>query len=206
MTLPLALIPVLQQQFFNDQGVPLTDGALVFYETGTSTPAAVYADQDGTTSLGSTVDLDSAGRAPEIYLQPIGYTVEIIDSDAVVQYTINYVADVGSLYLSTWGIQQAQGTSVSSTPYSVTDTDNLIKCYDGADRIILPLAANRGVPLVIKNFSAGIITVAQDGGETLEDLDDAYEMPVSSSPLIPTITLISDGVSAWYITGALGLG
>lgn len=57
-------------QFFDNNGLPLAGGVLYFYQAGTTTPLAVYADSAGTTSLGSQVTLDSAGRA-KIWL--VGY-------------------------------------------------------------------------------------------------------------------------------------
>ena len=55
-------------QFFDDNGDPLVDGFLQFYETGTNnTPKDTFADIDETIANANPVPLDGAGRAPNIF-------------------------------------------------------------------------------------------------------------------------------------------
>lgn len=52
----------------NANGNTLPGAVWYFYQTGTSTPLAVYADASLSTSLGSSVEADSGGLFPSIYL------------------------------------------------------------------------------------------------------------------------------------------
>lgn len=64
-------------QWFDASGAAaLSGGKLAFYEVGTTTPKAVYSDYQGNTSAGTTVTLDSAGRA-NIWLSGI-YSVQLL--------------------------------------------------------------------------------------------------------------------------------
>lgn len=62
---------------FDQNGVPAAGYQLLYFVSGTSTPAVVYADINLTTPLGSTVVANAAGQWPEIWLSPsIGYRVQ----------------------------------------------------------------------------------------------------------------------------------
>jgi hypothetical protein len=50
------------QQFFDNNGVPLTGGKLYSYEAGTSTPQTTYTSVNGATAHTNPIVLDSAGR------------------------------------------------------------------------------------------------------------------------------------------------
>lgn len=55
-------------QFFDDNGDPLVDGLLYFYETGTNnTPKNTYSDINETIANPNPVPLDGAGRCPNIF-------------------------------------------------------------------------------------------------------------------------------------------
>jgi hypothetical protein len=55
-------------QFFGDAGDPLENGFLGFYVAGTtSTPKATYADKDLTVANSNPVELDAAGRCPDVF-------------------------------------------------------------------------------------------------------------------------------------------
>lgn len=59
-----------RQTYFDDAGKPLSGGRLRFFAFGTTTPVAVYADNDYVTSLGTVVALTSAGwTSTGIYAQ-----------------------------------------------------------------------------------------------------------------------------------------
>ena len=65
---------------WNDSGVLLASGKLELYEVGTSTPKVAYKNAAGTTSYGSTINLDASGRPDdgEIYWDG-QYKVEIYE-------------------------------------------------------------------------------------------------------------------------------
>lgn len=58
-----SLMPNAKQQYFTDNGVPLSGGLLYTYEAGTTTPKATYSDYAGTTPNANPIVLDSRGEA-----------------------------------------------------------------------------------------------------------------------------------------------
>lgn len=82
-------------QFFDNNGVALSDGTLSFYLTGTSTPAATFIDAALTNPNSWPVPLDSAGRPEEpIFLSPaVTYKVVLADSAAIPLWTLDPVVD-----------------------------------------------------------------------------------------------------------------
>lgn len=70
MNVNLSSLAGAGQQFFDNNGVPLTGGKLYSYEAGTTTPQATYTEATGSTLHTNPIVLDSAGRVPsgEIWL------------------------------------------------------------------------------------------------------------------------------------------
>lgn len=70
MTVNLSALAGAGQQFFDNNGVPLSGGKLYSYAAGTTTPQATYTSISGATPLSNPIILDSAGRVPtgEIWL------------------------------------------------------------------------------------------------------------------------------------------
>lgn len=63
-------------QFFSSTPTAYSAGVLKFYATGTSTPLAVYSDSAASVSLGTSITLNSAGRADNaIFLADVAYKV-----------------------------------------------------------------------------------------------------------------------------------
>ena len=66
------------QQFFDNNGVPLSGGLIYTYQAGSSTPLTTYTTNAGTTPNSNPIILDAAGRtANEIWLQT-GYTYKFV--------------------------------------------------------------------------------------------------------------------------------
>jgi hypothetical protein len=66
------------QQFFDNNGVPLSGGLLYTYQAGSSTPLTTYTTYNGTIANTNPIILDSAGRpANEIWMQT-GYTYKFV--------------------------------------------------------------------------------------------------------------------------------
>lgn len=83
--------------FWNTDGVtPCAGGTLTFSDTGTTTPKNVYADPALTVNNGSTVDLDSAGRANVDIWGDGEYRVVLMDGNGVIVWTRDNVRDVAS--------------------------------------------------------------------------------------------------------------
>lgn len=73
-----------KQQFFDDNGDPLSGGFLYTYSAGTSTPVATYTDSDLLVANANPIVLDAAGRCV-VYLKPALGAIKCIlqDADAV---------------------------------------------------------------------------------------------------------------------------
>src|SRR5688572_28573386 len=77
--MPAAVMPAWRQQFCDNNGDPLASGTIETYESGTSTPLAVYSDSALTVSAGTTITLNSAGfptvsgSEVTLYLLPQAY-------------------------------------------------------------------------------------------------------------------------------------
>lgn len=69
------LAPLPIYQFFTDNGVPLAGGQLEFFDSGTSTPKATYADAGLTTPNTNPLILDAAGRAGPVFFEAGDYKV-----------------------------------------------------------------------------------------------------------------------------------
>jgi hypothetical protein len=68
------------QQYFDNNGEPLSAGKLYFYETGTTTAKDTYSDSDETVANTNPVILDAAGRQGDIFFSGFAKIV-IKDSD-----------------------------------------------------------------------------------------------------------------------------
>lgn len=76
------------QQAVDTNGVPLTGATLNFFVTGTSTPATVYADVALTMPLGVSVEAQTNGQWPQIWLSPAqAYKVVLEDTNGVQIWT-----------------------------------------------------------------------------------------------------------------------
>lgn len=66
------------QQFFDNNGVPLSGGLIYTYQAGSSTPLTTYTTNAGTTPNTNPIILDAAGRCSnEIWLQT-GYSYKLV--------------------------------------------------------------------------------------------------------------------------------
>jgi hypothetical protein len=224
MSLPLPLLPYLTPPYLKVTAaglVPNASGFVEFLVTGTSTPLATYADSDGNTQNPNPIELNSDGWPDDpIYLQNTGYTVNLYDSDndpadpgSVPYQSVTFVEDVGSLFAATMGNILAEGSKgVTTSPYVVTADDNLVTVDSATNPFVvqLPAASTRkgptgnGLPLTIKCLTAISVRVTRAGSDTIDDglwAGGSY-VTVGNGPA--SITLISDGVSAWFSTGAVG--
>ena len=85
------LAPVFRQRFFDSNGDPLVGGKLYSYVAETSTPAATFTDQSGTTPNTNPIVLDANGEA-NVWLGSGSYKFVLTDSNDVVQWTVDDVS------------------------------------------------------------------------------------------------------------------
>lgn len=64
MTVSLSPVGGVAQQFFDNNGQPLSGGKIYTYAAGTTTPQATYTSVSGATPHANPIILDSAGRVP----------------------------------------------------------------------------------------------------------------------------------------------
>ena len=206
---PGALFPNPNIQWFDDDGAPLAGGKLYFFITQTSTPEDTFAqsDLDPLSVNTNPIILNASGRADvPIFLNPIGYTVTLTDADDVEIWSRDDI-EGDNVFPATWGNLLAEGSKSVTTGYTVLDTDRLVtvNSASGVTTVNLLPAGDATQPLTIKNVSTHIVNVTPDGTDTLEGTAAAYAIPAVSGVVQPAIMLVSDGVSAWYITASHGL-
>lgn len=216
LSVPLQLI-AFPDQFDDLDGNPLASGFLSFLIAGTTTPGVIYADDQGSATVTNPAPLDSSGFLGEVYgSNNYLYDVAVLDSTSTQLYTRRGVGNPVAIAFGGLGNVLAQGSQNVASGYAVLSTDNLVTVNStgGANPCIvnLPAASTRstanagsGLPLTIKNLGTIPLAVTPAGADTIETIAAAYTVAASSSPLFRTITLVSDGTSAWYITGGIGV-
>jgi len=71
----------LDTQYFDDAGDPLVNGKIYFYESGTTTPKATFADINQSIPNTNPVILTAAGRQPNIFFDGTAKAVLVSNSD-----------------------------------------------------------------------------------------------------------------------------
>lgn len=95
--MPAAPMAWIRQQFFDNNGAPLSSGSLEFFDSGTSTPRAVFSDADLSVSAGLVVTLNSAGfpqvsgTEVTLFLSPVAYRVVVKNSAGTTLRTVDGV-------------------------------------------------------------------------------------------------------------------
>lgn len=209
-TAPIAAF--IPQQFFDINGHPLAGGRVYAFEAGTTTPLATYssADLDPLSTRTHPILLGDDGRPEDglaLYVQPRMYRWDVKDQADVLVYTVDDQGDRGYIFAASYGTEQAVGgTTAHTSPYTVLATDRLVRVDStaGAFTLYLPPAADYTVPLVVKNMAANVVAITPHSTDTIEGVAAAYTLPagVVASKTFPTVTLVSNGVDAWWITGS----
>lgn len=201
-TLPLGLLSVARQSFFDANGEPLSNGYLLFYETGTVTPADVFADADGNTSLGPRVDLDVAGLAPQIFVGNFGYRVRLFDEDDNQIWSADQVESPGDVFAATSGAIQGEGSKSVGDAYVTDADDNLVTVASTAAPFNITVgqtATARGLPLIILNAGDQVVSVNVLGGQTLNGQSGPLDIPASTgAPNYPGVILYPVAPSSWF--------
>lgn len=206
MPTPGWLCPWVEMRFGRttaDGYVPNSNGFVGWFDTALTIPRDTFSDSDLTIVNENPVPLDDEGRPEtDIYLDnTAAYGVKVYDEDMVVLYTISYVSSA-YLFQATQANIQTEGTVATSSPYTVQATDNTV-IVDSATTpfvVVLPAAADRGTPLLIKNISSGVtVRVTPESPEEIDSVASYVELAAFTAPPAPLMMLLSDGVSAWII-------
>jgi len=211
MSLPGTLLPWLNGQFTDDDGVVLEFGSIKALVTGTATLKDIFTDAELTTPWQNPAPFNPDGRITA-YLEPGGYDF-IIYSDfnpsTVVVRTIVGVSDPTATFVASLGVELALPVAtVVSDGYVVVSTDTLV-IVDGTGGpspcvLNLSTVADHPLPLTIKNIGNVQVQIRPSGTETIENETAYYYLPVAASPVLPSYFMVNDGVSAWFILAALG--
>lgn len=203
-----------QVKFTDSNGLPLAAGKLYFYVAGTNTPKDTFSDANLTPSTENPNPyiLDSNGQIGNpIWLEPGGYDLFVFDSLDVSQsgYDVENLEDVGQTFATLFGQIQAEGEKQVTSGYSQLVTDRLITVDStgGANPCIINLlpAAEFTQQVTIKNLGTIALSIVPDGTDSLENVNTAFTVPVASGATLPSIMLVSDGVSSIWIQASHGL-
>lgn len=155
------LLPLVKPQFLDENGNPVAGGKVYFYQAGTSTPLATYADKDGVTPNSNPVVLDSGGFA-DVWISAANYKVVLKTSADVPIWTKDYVGigsggfttgDVKTTFKSSadTGWVMMNDTSIGSAASSATgranaDTADLFALlWNNVSDTYAPVSGGRGV-------------------------------------------------------------
>jgi hypothetical protein len=96
------------QQFFDDNGVPLSGGLIYTYQAGSSTPLVTYTDNSGIIANANPIVLDASGRTPQQIWLLTGFSYKFVlqNSDGVLIQTLDNI----------YPILQNAPTSASAIP------------------------------------------------------------------------------------------
>lgn len=208
---PGAPLPWVDRQFCDANGDPLAGGKLYSYEAGTSTALALYSDVDLTTPYANPLVLDADGRPPDgaVFLQPQGYKFILTDADDVAIWTLDNIQDVGQVFAEHFGLELSEGGKEVVSGYTVLATDRLVTVDStgGANPCVvnLPAAGTRTQPLAVKNLGTIALAVTPNGADTVEGIASAFTVAAAATPSFPTIWMVSDGTSGWWIVASHGL-
>lgn len=103
MTVNLSAFAGAGQQFFDNNGVPLSAGKLYSYAAGTTTPQTTYTDAAGNVAHANPIILDSAGRVSggEIWLSAgINYKFVLNTSTNVLIQTLDNITGINGTGIS----------------------------------------------------------------------------------------------------------
>lgn len=182
---------------------PLAGGYYKFYAGGTTTPKAVYSDASLSTSLGTTVNLNSAGTPVSgantpvlIYLNTGSYKVELYDADDTLLFTFDNIPGAGEEETaSTTALPDTPVISKSSA-YTVTSAERgkLINANTtgGSFSITAPSAVAMGDGFrfgVRHNGSANQVSIVSSGSQF-----------VRAHKALRSYALTGMGETAWFVS------
>lgn len=200
------LMPTPKMQFFGSDGIPLTNGYVYTYISGTNTQQASYTDCCSGTLNPDPVPLDGGGFANIWLGYGLDYTIAVYNTGGVLQYSIDGVSGLSNSnnVLNVTGV--AAYTSSAQVPNIGV---HLVEPggSTGAFSIALPSAVlNPGmiVYMIMQSTPTGTITIQDVAGANLLSPNSnsaSYQM----TTLGQSATFISDGTS-WEVFSNGGTG
>ncbi|QIM51629.1 hypothetical protein [Hydrogenophaga crocea] len=192
--MPLFLSPVCNGQIFDANGDPLTGGKIETYLAGSSTPAATYVDDTGSTPQSNPIILNSLGYptlGPIWLTGGVSYKFVIKDASNVTLRTIDDISGVNdaSVSQSEWVASGFTPTYISATSFSVPGDQTAILQIN---RRLRTTNTSGFVYSTISNsvFAAGstTVTVSNDSATLDPGLTVVeYGLLGAKNPSIPTL-------------------
>lgn len=201
----------IEARFLDADGNPNAGGKIYSYTAGTTSPQPTYTDVDLEVEHTNPIILDAEGRPPGgvIYMARAGYKFVVTDANDVELYPVDNVEDVGATFAGNIGLVLYSGGKDVTSGYTVLNTDRFVTVDSdgGANPCVINLlpASQATQPVTIKNLGAIALAVTPNGVDTIEGIAAAFTVPAASSPTFPSILLVPDGVSAWWMLASHGL-
>lgn len=194
----------------DDNGDPVSNGSIEFYDAGTSTPKTVYADRDLSVALGTTVDTDSAGY-------PVtGGSARTLIYTGVGDFKMIVKNSGGSTLVTHDDVPGAVATVVSDelalpeTPVvTKTSTSTIVvgdqakvinaNCTGGSFALTLPsaLTAGDGWRVTVRHVgTANVVTIRSTASQTI-GIPGKSVTSFTLKSLGESIQLVSDGAN-WH--------
>lgn len=203
----------------NSTGAPLSGAVIRFYDAGTTNPKTVYADQDLTTALGTSVTTDSLGAPTSdgttktaVYVDDASYKVRIETSAGVlIEEKDNLKGAVVSGDAGDGGsVVSTRTVETKSLDYTVLEADEgkyfAGNCSGGDVVFTLPSAATVGNGWFISIGHAGSanqVIVETVSSQTLTSGVLSYAAAMTLALSGEEVTLVSDGGN-WRVFGHIG--
>lgn len=135
-------LPQFKPQFLDQNGNPLSNGKVLTYKAGTTTPLETYIDPEGTTANTNPVILDAAGRADIYLIARSSYKITVTDENDVPQYTVDNVkGTAGGSGFGSWLNILDYGADPTGTDDS---TAAIQAAIDAADKLNVGIYAPTG--------------------------------------------------------------
>lgn len=198
-------------------GAPLNGAVLTFFDTGTTNPKIVYADQDLTTPLGTSVTTNSVGAPTTngttqtlIYVGTASYDVYCVTSGGATVYPFPFInvkgAVVGDAGSSSEAITALFPVVTKSLDYTVVSGDQnkliAVNCSSGDVILTLPSAVTVGNGwgiLVQHAGSANQAVLATVSSQTISEGSKSFGTTFALGLNGEECWLISDGGN-WRVT------
>jgi len=117
MAATVNLMPVIKQQYFDINGLPLAFGQIFTYTAGSSTPQATYSDAAGVATNTNPIVLDASGRA-DIWLDVTkSYKFIVQNSLNVTQFTEDNISGSPANSGSVTSLTAGTGVTITGATY-----------------------------------------------------------------------------------------